>query len=233
MTQRANERLWQKVLDDWIDEIIMGPLHWLGLADIEVENGKLKAFRLGQLRELYFAAPELEPLQVASYPSTMKESSPSVQVEDDFIYLDPIRASGELLDLVDSIASLQSSRLDRLEYRVDVRAVYDSFQSGRTLTQIITAWSELIQQPLPESINQQLSTWWQNYGAARLYKNATILECKDEQTLKTIRSITSLSEQPHMQLTPTVLLIPETIVETIYNELSKAGYTPKRSAKVS
>ncbi len=232
-----NKADWHIAQGAFIRHIIQGPLHWLGLADLSFEHGRLVAFRLHGLNDLYFDKVESIPLAqgaelgdtTAVAPTTPAEA---VTIQDMMIVVDPTAVSAQTHNYLDSIAVLQDADAARFVYQLHATAVHQAFEAGQTLSQILDGWEKWLSVPIPAPIERQLTAWWEAYGQVRLYENVTIIEFGDNYALTEMKAATSLAQHLIAEISPSLVIIPASAVNTLVAELEKAGYTPKQTDSV-
>lgn len=245
-----NKADWNNAQGAFIQQIIQGPLHWLGLADLSFEYGRLAAFRLHGLNDLYFDKVESVPLggttELAKDTATSTTDAASalsagvsppgptdaITTHDTTIVVDPTAVSAQTHNYLDGIAILAEAATDRFVYQLHAAAVHQAFEAGQTLSQIVDGWEKWLAIPLPDAIRSQLTAWWEAYGQVRLYENVTIIEFGDEYALAEMKAATSLEKHLVAEISPNLVIIPVNAIDTLVGELEKAGYTPKQTNKV-
>ncbi len=90
-------------------------------------------------------------------------------------------------------------------------------------------WEKWLAVPLPAAIHRQMIAWWEAYGQVRLYENVTVIEFGDAYALTEMKAATSLAQHLIAEISPILVLIPVSAVNTLVSELEKAGYTPKQT----
>lgn len=233
----ANKADWNMAQGAFIQQMIQGPLHWLGLADISLEYGKLVAFRLHGLGDLYFDRVDTVPLtEMGSGKAETAVSPPAaadaVTIQDDLITVLPTAVSAQTHNYLDNLAKLEEALPNRFIYRLSGAAVHQNFENGKTLAQLLKGWQEYLPLPMPAAMQQQLSAWWEAYGQVRLYEKVTVIEFGDEYALAEMKAATSLEKYLVAEISPGLIIIPAEAVDSLVAELEKAGYTPKQTDKV-
>lgn len=228
---------WDKTHGEFIRHVIQGPLHWLGVADIALEDGRLVAFRLHGLHDLYFdkvASLPLADVPVEKMGSAITKpvTGEPIFIENNNIVVDPTAVSAQAHNYFDSIARLNTVDPTKFVYCLDAAAVHQSFETGQTLAQIMDGWYKWLEVPMPETIQSQLTAWWEAYGRVRMYENVTVIEFSDEYALAEMKAATSLEKYLVAEISSNLVIIQESAVNNLVNELEKAGYTPKQADKV-
>jgi hypothetical protein len=229
--RRIDERDWQQAQGQFIHWVITGPLHWLGLADLHREQGELMAVRFRGLADLYWNRVEAPPVPI-HVGAVAEEAAADVSIEGDTIVVLPGATDGRVHGLLDRIARLDAISPERFVYRLDPQAVYEAYETGVALSEILAGWDQLISIPLPPEIEERLTAWWKAYGRIRIYKGVTVIEFSDDYALDEMKAITSLEEVLIAEISPRLVMIPEDAVATLAAELEAAGYTPKQTEEV-
>jgi hypothetical protein len=238
-----NEESWTRAQGSFIQAMLIGPLHWLGLVDLNQHDGQVVALRLHGLADLFWDRSATLSIS-ASGIETLKESPPAkasaaprasdlrpsaVKLDDDGrLLVDPQRISARAHGLLDRIAKMDFAVTGRFVYRLDGESVHRSFEAGVSLAQLEMMWNELLKAPMPTPIQSQLSQWWDAYGRTRIYTNVSLIELGDDYALAEMKSVTSLSSLMIAELSPRLVLIPKDAIPKLVSELEAAGYTPKQ-----
>jgi hypothetical protein len=226
-----DERDWHQAQGQFLRWIITGPLHWLGLADLHLEAGRLAAVRFRGLADLYWNRVLAPPVPVSV--GTGVEGAPAdVTIDGDTIVVLPSATDGRVHGLLDRIARLETISPERFVYRFDPRAVYEAYEAGMALSEILEGWEQLISVPIPPETEERLTDWWKAYGQVRIYKDVTVIEFSDDYALDEMKAVTSLESVLIAELSPRLVMIPQDAVETLAAELETAGYTPKQTEEV-
>lgn len=221
--QPKDTRDWSAAQSRLLHIMLEGPLYWLGLAELCHHNGELSAFRLRGLSDRVWDRPLRTTQESPTEPSVVvDESNLSVTVH-------PGVASPQVYTFLGRIARLEESAPGRFVYRLDMRVVHASFERGESLTDLFLAWQEIMPLPMPEAIQQALSTWWAHYGQVRLYEGFALLELDDEVTLRELEASTSLKKHVIARLSPRLVLVRDEAVPALLQEFVTRGYTPRET----
>ena len=205
--------------------MLLGPLAWFGLVDLQLTANDLTHFRLHGLAHLLRgSAPaiDLDRPVPGMAPAIAVTAPPTV--EGDAIHLKTLAGNGTLL--LEKIAHPQSVKLNNIVYQLDVARVHRTFEGGATVGALLAEWERCFGAP-PDTLRTRLESWWQGYGAVRLYQKLTLIEFGDDYALREMRMVTPLDEVLLVELSPRTVLIPAAAVDRLLKALQKAGYTPK------
>ncbi len=224
--------------DDWdlaqgrfVAQMLAGPLHWLGLADLRYTGGRLQAFRLHGLADLFWDRVAAPPTPGAAAPTMPADAAP-VTVRGTRIAVCPAAVSAQAHGLLERIARLEEAGAGRFEYELDALTTYRAFEAGATLGEIEDGWRQLLSVAMPEAIHAQLERWWAAYGRVRIYQDLTVVELADDYALAEMKAVTSLAQHIVAEISPRLVIVDEAAVSTLVAELEKAGYTPKQTDQV-
>jgi hypothetical protein len=224
---------WDVAQGNFIRQMLSGPLHWLGLADLFFDGEDLAAFRLHGLADLYWDRVEaLTPPRHAAVQTPIVPQREAVTANEQSIIVNPAAVSGEAHSLLDKIARLAETAADRFVYRLDARAAYEAFESDVALPELLADWDRLLPIVMPATIQDQLIAWWEAYGRVRIYKDLTIIEFGDEYALTEMKAVTSLEKHVIAEIPPRLVIIRRKAVASLAAQLQRAGYTPKQTDRV-
>jgi hypothetical protein len=213
--------------------MITGPLHWLGLADLSVKNGVVVALRLHGLGDLFWdrvEAPDTPAYAVSQ--ATAVPPAEAVSIEGLTIAVNPAAITTQAHTFLDKIARLDEVTPEKFTYTLNVQPVHQTFEAGETLDNLLTDWDRLLPVSLPPHIRDQFDAWWQGYGQVRLYQNVTVIEFDDDYALAEMKVATSLADHLIAEISPRLVLVAETAVDSLIAESEKTGYTPKQTEQV-
>lgn len=222
VTYNGKSAMWNLAQKHVVDHVLR-VLHWLGLADVATNNDHITHIALQGLATLYW--DQADTIK-ATVPTPASNSDPIVN-NGLKVTLDPAVATGEMHTYLDQIARLVTAQPNQFIYEVDVEAVHATFEAGVTLSTLCETWQSLFAKPMSAVIETQLQTWWDAYGQVRLYAGVTLIEFADEYALAEMQAVTTLADYIIATLSPQLVMIPESAVESLTEQLQQAGYTPK------
>lgn len=224
---------WDAAQGSFVRQMIAGPLHWLGLADLQFDGEALVALRLHGLADLYWDRVEVpQPPSHASDRASIVPPSSAVTTDAISVTVSPSAVSAHAHSLLDRMARLEVAEPGRFVYRLNAQAAYKAFEDGATLSELLDGWQRFLPVPMPDAIRAQLAEWWQAYGRVRVYKNLTVVEFGDDYALAEMKAVTSLAQHLVAEISPRLVIVRPEGVEALVTELEKAGYTPKQTDKV-
>ncbi len=240
---------WQIAQWNFVRTMLTGPLHWLGLVDLSMQDDEIVEIRLRGLADLYWERSQSDPVERPALPAeTLAPRKPPPNASDKKataknaaakkamlevdaegrLIVDPASMSARGHALLDKIARLTSTEPTQFVYTLDVEAVHHAFEDGNTLHDLEALWQEVIAIPMPASVQTQLQAWGLAYGRTRIYTGVTLIELSDDFALAELKAVTALDVVMIAELSPRLVLIPQNAVNDLVAQLEKAGYTPKQ-----
>ena len=203
--------------------LLEGPLQWLGFAELSYSSGQLAAFRLHGLASWIWDRP------TARLDVEGKVVGEALAVDEggEAISLQPGSVPPQAHAFLGRIARLEEASPERFLYRLDAQTALATFESGASLSDLITDWERALSQPIPAAVREMLGQFWTRYGQVRLYEGFSLLELDDEVTLRELEAGTSLSQHIVARLSPHLVVVPEEAVETLMREFAAKDYMPK------
>jgi len=230
-----NDEHWRQVQGAFFSFLLRGPLRWLGLADLVLNDETVYAFRLHGLADLYW--DRVEKLDFST-TSTAAEGESSPPAEEDALEAVSVDKTGRIRvdtavvttaghNLLRRMARVVSSMVGLFVYKMEMDVVYATFEAGLTVEDLVEQWATSLPDPMPRAVRGQLNRWWQAYGQTRIYRNATLIEFGDDYALSEMKAVTSLEKAIVAEFSPRLVLIDRDAVTDLVAQLEKAGYTPK------
>ncbi len=226
---------WQRGSWAFFAAILQGPLRWLGLVDLVQAGEEVHAFRLHGLADLFWDRVEAldfaelgAPASPGASPAAVEDSSPALTVDKaGRIRVDTAVVTTAGHNLLRRVAQVVSSTVGEFVYKLDLTIVYATFEAGVSAQDLVDQWKSSLPVPMPRAVRSQLFQWWQLYGQARIYRNATLIEFGDDYALTEMKAVTGLQKALVAELSPRLVLIDGSAVTDLVAQLEKAGYTPK------
>jgi hypothetical protein len=202
-----------------VDAVLGGPMFWLGLVDVRMDDRTVTAFRVRQAAGLLtYKSFELDDLPE---PGT-------VSVSDDLTILVPVgSASISALGFILSACQLGQATAAGMHYQLTANGVQALFEHGLSAVDIVSQLSAQTGRPLPPAAQETLDRWWAGYGRVRLYDEVTLIELGDDLLLRELQAATSLGDMTLHQFSPRLIAVKEDSADLLLKELGARGYAPR------
>jgi len=209
--------------------IVQKPLNWLGLAELCQQGQEVAAFRLCGLTDLIWDRPVLPAMDRRNSTRGSQKSPSAITWSDSdlIIHVQPALVSLSALTFLGTIGDLEQASAQGFTYRLSMDQVYKAFVEGRSLSDLLAEWEDLIALPMPDSIRTALTNWWDSYGRVHLYGGLALLELRDSTTLRELEASTALGKYTLARLSGRMVIVPENRVDDLLREFMARGHTPK------
>jgi hypothetical protein len=173
--------------------------------------------------------------------------------DDLTVTLVPNRVPPELHELLRTIGEVDRATPDRFVYRVTADGVRRwneavKTRSAATIQPAATAQPAAITQPavetliaelnglcrqvsaraeIPDTWQDMLRAWSQNYGKLHVYEDLTLIELADDYVLQELLATTALQDYLVYQFSPRLVAIQPDAVDILVQEMEQRGYTPR------
>lgn len=201
------------------DAVLGGPMFWLGLVDVRLDDRNVTAFRTRQAAGLLTGKTfELDDLP---------ESGP-VRVSDDLTIVVPVgSASISALGFILSACQLGQATAEGMHYLLNANGAQALFEHGLSAADLASQLSAQTGQPLPPAAQETLDRWWAGFGRVRLYDEVTLIELGDDLLLRELQAATSLGDVTIHQFSPRLIAVEDDAVDLLVTELGARGYAPR------
>ena len=177
---------WEKVEREYIANIVVQPLHWLGLVDIGLAGGKPVAFCLNPLGAYLFGLASQPPAEAAASQSGRLVVQPNFQI----FALEPI-AEQTLVSLDRFADRVKADKA--FEYKLSRESLYRAHQNGMSADDAIAFLEQASAAPLPQNVLRTLQEWAQSYERIIVRRNAALLHVLDPQVLDDLQQTPAAS----------------------------------------
>ncbi len=211
---------WHMVEGGFIRAIVAGPLHWLGLVDLDHEESP-GTFRLSS-----------DALSVASneLPATPDEATWGrliVQPNFELVALAPV--SEYLLVQLDRFAERVS--LEHIaQYRVTKASITRAIQRGSHAGQIQEILEQAAGGDIPQNVRYSLMEWERQARRIEIWQEAMLLEVDEEALLDDLLAHEETHKLFKRRLAPRLVEVAPQHVEAVQRLLWQRNYLPALSA---
>jgi len=211
---------WDKVEGALIRFIVTGPLHWLGVLELGVdESGNVTSFCLSSWGEKI----------LSQAPIRARPEEPIV-VKPDFTILVPQDASLYNRFQVERFASWTGSTAEAHLYLVTRSSLQEAFLRGITLDMILRFLKRATDGRLPTAVIQSFKRWDKLQKTFTL-RNVLVLEAPGPLAMEKIQEEPGLKELIKGLLSPTLAIVEEKDVLQLEEALRRAGYYLRKVGK--
>ncbi|MBD2774051.1 helicase-associated domain-containing protein [Iningainema tapete] len=171
------ERVWLKyALSSWLYYLGIVELGLLPSLSAKIQNDSISSFRLTDLGRLLLYPQETDNNLVTEYSSQQAWIvQPNFEV---MVYLEDVNPLQ--LALLERHAERVSVQQHIAQYRLTRDSVYNGWENGYSLTELLAALQEGSKVGLPQNVETELQQWGNLYEQVKLRKRVKLLEFADE-----------------------------------------------------
>ena len=209
----------------YLRAFLRGPLHWLGLADLEFNSdGALLNFRLQHLHDLLWRRLEAFPMPEFTWSG---ESGAQWDTKTETLQLH-LPVPPTLLGHVQRWAKPEGVDRETLRYRPVEERLHALFEQGVTLADLVAEWEAATGTAPPAPVQAWWRRWWGRYGHVRLYPHQTILVTEDEFAIQELQAaLPKFQEALLGMINSRVALLDAAESAGVVAAMEKKGYLPK------
>lgn len=216
---------WKPVYRAFAEAVLTGPLFYQGLVDLAYKGDRLAAFRLTD-----FGAALFNPGLPFNVTSSKAESPALSFAPGGELILDPDRAQGRLLELLNMVGEARLAAGQEIAYRLTPAGAGQAFESGWNMESILAVMEKAAGKPVPPELVAPMKKWWDNFGTVQFYQDLAIIEFGDDFILNELLAGSSLPRYLLYRFSPRLIAVRSEGVEILRGEWIKKGYTPKIAA---
>lgn len=209
---------WHMVEGGLIRAVIGGPLHWLGLVDVDNEEQPGK-FRL-------MPAASMLTSDVSEDGAETGWGRLVVQPNFELVALAPV--SEVLLIKLDRFADRTS--LEHIaQYRLTKASVTRAIQRGMHVDQVIRELEQAAGSEIPQNVRYSLHEWERQARRVEVWPGVTLLEVDDEQILDDLLASTETLNLFKRRLSPRLIEVAPQQLEAVQQLLWQRQFLPAHS----
>ena len=209
---------WPRFLRELVKMIFTGPLTWLGAADAEIRSDQTGTIWIGRAAGWLNGASEDEP----------SDQSDRITIGEDLTVLVPVSTNdGSVHGVLSRAGSMIDASVNGRRYqltRAGLHGLFESGTSGPEFVKMLAVWSG---NDVPGEVVRELISWWQGYGAIRLYDELTLIEFGDDVLLPELLSVISLDSALIHTFSPRLIAIDPSKADQLVAELASRGYASR------
>ncbi len=209
--------------------LLTGPLVWWGALDLATVAEAAVAVRVTPFGTFLLARHEGAPEAAAAGVLTESWGPPLLPTRDGALAVQPLSADAALLATLEIWARPSQIAGGRVIYRFDEERACAAFDRGMDLTGLL-AQVRRHQAPgdtrLESLVTSRLGDWRQRYGRTSIAHGWTLVEARDEATLREALAYVPEIAARCRQLGPSLALAPAADVGALREALGRRGYAP-------
>lgn len=216
---------WESFLALYLESLLTGPLHWLGLCDVGRDaRSVFSAFRLHHLQDAIWLREKAFPLP----PTVWTGAGRNHWAWKRETLLLRLPAPAAVMQLLHQWAEPAGVENDMLCYRPNVQRLHAAFEDGETVETLRERWLQSAGAAPPPELVHWWETWYRRYGHIRLYPHQAVLAATDELTLKEVQvALPELREGLLGLINARTALLRSGEVDRLLQQLTARGYMPK------
>ncbi|HEX5417477.1 MAG TPA: helicase-associated domain-containing protein, partial [Chloroflexota bacterium] len=161
-----------EIVEGWLIRQVVGALHWLGLLNLGIRDGRPAEFRI--------TAIGAQLLRGESPAITVPPPRVVVQPNYQIFAFEPIDEA--VLHLLDQFAERVRTE-SAVEYRLSEAAVYRARQRGLSAGEILDRLERLSAVPLPQNVRRTVEEWGERHERIVVRRGVGLLRALDKTTL--------------------------------------------------
>ncbi|MGC9357717.1 MAG: hypothetical protein ACP5GX_07620 [Anaerolineae bacterium] len=221
----AAGRGWEGFLELFVQAVLKGPLHWLGIADVDLSvRQRVRAFRLHHLQDILWQREDEFPVPEVSW-----DAAHAVTWDDEensLLLTPPVPVA--VLRLVQQWARPAGASEETLRYHLDVDRLHAAFEDGVSPADLVERWEHEIGVSPPASVVAWWERWWKRYGHVRLYPHRATLVAQDSFALQELQvALPELRDALLGLVNRRMAVLDPQALTDIVAAMEEKGYIPK------
>ena len=217
--------------DDWLHSvaqvlahILRDSLRWFGALNVQyTDDGTLLNIRMTEVGQWLLG---LQQTALPAAAQSGKRAAPPITWSDSLTLLvPPAPERAELITLLRKVAERGS---EAFSYRFTPDSIEAALSQGIGLEQL-TRQFEAIKLKLNATLIKQFNLAAKRHGRVRVYEKLTVVEFGDDFALRELSANTGLAQHIVYQISPRAVVIEDSAVDTLLEEMEEHGYTPGMS----
>jgi len=193
----------------FIGRAFSGPLHWLGVLDVSLDEDRLLAFRVGQLgQQILSDVTGTQSAECAAPQADARSSDEGrVVVQPSFriLALGPVPESS--LAQLELFADRAKADRSAFEYVLSRETVYRGQQWGLSVEGILGALRDMSNVPIPQNVERSLREWEQQYQRISFHRRLALLHTASAGQLEDLWQDDAIRRHLGRRLTSTVATV--------------------------
>ena len=214
--------------DDWLNSvaqvlahILRDSLRWFGALDVQqADDNTLASFRITEVGR-WLLGPQNTALPVVAQSG--KRAAPPITWSNSLtLVVPPAPERAELVVLMRKVAERGT---EPFSYCFTPDSIEAALGQGIGLEQL-TRQFEAAKLKLNSTLIKQFNQAAKRHGRVRVYETLTVVEFGDDFALRELSANTALAQHVVYQISPRAVVIHDSAVDELMEEMEERGYTP-------
>jgi hypothetical protein len=210
---------WSALLTALVSALLTGPMQWLGLVWTAEQADGSSAFQV---------LPDAGILVDRRSGSDASQPADRLTIGDDLTILVPAGTTDVAIHgLLARAGELIEASASGLRYRLTASGMHALFDTGTSGPELAGLLAERAGGALPPAVAAAIDSWWDGYGAVRLYDELTVIELADDLLQTELLAATPLAASAIHTFSPRLIAIDPARAEELVTALAGRGYAPR------
>jgi hypothetical protein len=190
---------WDEIDGAFLNHLITGPIHWLGVLDLAYSStdGNATAFRLSTLAHFLLSETAQKPTLASELP---------IKVTSDLGIIVPVNSSRLIRYQIGRFAELKSITVSETRFQITASSLALAQEQGLKVEQLIQLLGKNLMQPLPAPFHELVERWNTN-GLEVTIENPKVLRVKDATIMNRLKDHPKAGKMIGEIISPTVAII--------------------------
>lgn len=212
---------WLNTVGQIMSHVLRDSLYWFGAMDVQLgKDNRLEQFRITDVGQ-WLLSNQDNPLPEAAQSG--KHAVPPITWSNTLTLLVP--PAPERIELITLMRKIAERSTEPFSYRFTPDSIEAALSQGITLEQVIVQFEAAKLKLSPELI-KQFNQAAKRHGRVRVYEKLTVVEFSDDFALRELSANTSLVQHMVYQISPRVIVIRDSAVDELMEEMEAQSYTP-------
>ncbi len=212
---------WLNTVGQIMSHVLRDSLYWFGALDVQLgKDNRLEQFRITEVGQ-WLLSNQDNPLPEAAQSD--KHAAPPITWSNTLTLLVP--PAPERIELITLMRKIAERSTEPFSYRFTPDSIEAALSQGITLEQVIVQF-EAAKLKLSPALIKQFNQAAKRHGRVRVYEKLTVVEFSDDFALRELSANTSLVQHMVYQISPRVIVIRDSAVDELMEEMEAQSYTP-------
>ncbi len=218
--------VWDNLEKKLIEHMISKQLAWLGVVDIGFSvDEKVEAFMLNHFGHAIISGKTNYLESSGQENGSLLTQMDKILIQPDFEVLAPSGIVLAIRDKLEKIAEFVAGGYVQ-KYKITRNSVAKALESGFEGKAIHAFLTSTSQTKIPQNVETSINDWIEEFGKIELRK-ALFLNTQSPFLMQELLAAPDISQFMDKQIGPETVLIKESQLADLVNELKRSGYLPK------